>query len=145
MGLYFDLGDRFAISQLVLESNDEIVFKTDRDGFVFEASPAIRQLGFPMVEMLIGPHICDLVDEKFRPVVEDAFRAALTGDGFTNWIEFRSSSVRVDGRWFAIRFSITASVGLTCVAGDLDQTVRAAEAALRLARAKGGNTVAASI
>jgi len=42
----------------------------------------------------------------------------------------------------ASRIPITASIGLTAVTGDLDQTIKAAEAALRLARAKGGNTVA---
>ncbi len=105
MGLYFDIGDRFAISQLALESNDEIIFKTDRDGFVFEASPAIRQLGFPIVEMLIGPHVRDLVDETFKPAIEHAFQAALTGSGPSNWIEFRASCASIDGRWFAMRFA----------------------------------------
>lgn len=129
MGLYFDLGDRFAISQLVLESSEEIIFKTDRDGFVFEASPAFGQLGFSLAEMLIGPHVRDLVDEKFRPVVEGAFRAALTGSGLTDWIEFRSSGTITDGRWLAIRFAtlrqeqgrICGALGIVRSAGETKQ------------------------
>jgi diguanylate cyclase (GGDEF)-like protein len=39
------------------------------------------------------------------------------------------------------RFSITASIGLTSIGANLDQTVKSAETALRLAKAKGGNTV----
>ncbi len=39
------------------------------------------------------------------------------------------------------RFSITASVGIASVSPDIDMTVKTAETALRLARAKGGSTV----
>lgn len=38
-------------------------------------------------------------------------------------------------------FSITASVGIAGVSRDVDETIRAAETALRLSRARGGNTV----
>ena len=105
MGLYFDTGDRFAISQLFLESNDEIIFKTDCDGFVSEATPSISELGFSLVEMLIGPHIGDLVDQRFRRAVELAVEQALGGHRPTGWIEFRSSSSRSDRRWFALRIT----------------------------------------
>ena len=115
MGLYFDSGDRLAISQLILESNDEIIFKTDRDGFVHEATPAIGQLGFPLAEMLIGPHIGDLVDGQFRNAVETAFAAALGGHRPADWIEFRSPSRMTGGRWFAMRITaLTDGRGGTC-------------------------------
>lgn len=39
------------------------------------------------------------------------------------------------------RFSVTASVGVASVSPDIDATVKTVETALRLARAKGGNTV----
>jgi diguanylate cyclase (GGDEF)-like protein/PAS domain S-box-containing protein len=42
------------------------------------------------------------------------------------------------------RFSITASVGIARVSADVDATIMAAESALRLSRAKGGNTVTAA-
>ena len=39
------------------------------------------------------------------------------------------------------RFSMTASVGIASISPDIDATVKTVETALRLARAKGGNTV----
>jgi diguanylate cyclase (GGDEF)-like protein/PAS domain S-box-containing protein len=129
VGLNFDFGDRFAISQLVLESNDEIIFKTDRDGFLRDASPTIGQLGFSLVEMLIGPHITDLVDDHFRPALEAAFKAALAGRSHAGWFEFRSSSARAGGRWFAVKLaalkdqqaSITGTLGIVRSLGESKQ------------------------
>lgn len=105
MGLYFDTGDRLAISQIILESTDEVIFKTDRDGFIYEATPAISQLGFPFGEMLIGPHISDLVDEHFSPAIESAFEAALAGRDPADWIEFCLPKWQADERWFAMRIT----------------------------------------
>jgi len=105
LGLYFDTGDRLAISQIILESSDEIIFKTDRDGFLCEATPAISQLGFSLIDMLIGPHICDLVDEHFRLATERAFEAALAGRNPADWIEFRLPKSQADERWFAMRIT----------------------------------------
>jgi diguanylate cyclase (GGDEF)-like protein len=115
LGLQFDTGDRFAISQLVLESNDEIIFKTDRDGFVCEATPAIAQLGFRLVEMLIGPHVSDMADEPSRPAVQAAFVRAMAGQGPADWVEFRAPSSGMDRRWFAMRFApLKYGQGDTC-------------------------------
>lgn len=105
MGLDFNAGEGFALRELIFGSTDQIVFRTDRDGFVRDASPAIRQLGYPLVDMLIGPHIQDLADRRFGPAVEAAFAAALAGHSPTEWTEFRTSAADMRESWFALRFA----------------------------------------
>lgn len=122
--------------QLVLQDDDEIVFKTDADGFIFEASPAISRLGFRLSEMLIGPHVRDLADAPFRPEVERAFAAALSGRNGARWSEFRSSGAAGNGRWFALRFSTRRdSSGAICgalgVLRNVDQTKQLEERLFR--------------
>jgi diguanylate cyclase (GGDEF)-like protein/PAS domain S-box-containing protein len=91
--------------QLVLDDDDAIFFRTDRDGFIVEASPAIARLGFSLSGMLIGPHLRDLADTPFRPEIERAFAAVRAGCNAVGWSEFRASGATGGGRWFAVRLS----------------------------------------
>lgn len=136
MGLNFDSGDTFAMRQLVLEADDEIVFKTDADGFLVEASPALARLGFSLSEMLIGPHLRDLADASFRPEVERAFAAALSGRNAAGWSEFRTAGAAGSGGWFALRFSARrdeagAICGALGVLRNVDETKQLEERLFR--------------
>jgi diguanylate cyclase (GGDEF)-like protein/PAS domain S-box-containing protein len=103
MGHEFNMQESSTLYGLLAEGTTDIILKTDCDGFIRHASPGIEQLGILLPDMLIWPHILDLVDDAFQPAISAAHRAAVRGEDAKRWIEF--SSVTNDGRerWFAIR------------------------------------------
>ncbi|HKX77721.1 MAG TPA: GGDEF domain-containing protein [Novosphingobium sp.] len=88
---------------IIAESRTDIILKTDRDGFIIHASPAIEQLGIVLPDLLVWPHILDLIDDDSGPVVSAAHQAAVDRQQPSAWIEF--PCVANDGveQWFAIR------------------------------------------
>ena len=89
--------------ELLAESTTDIILKTDCDGFIRHASTAIEQLGILLPDMLIWPHILDLVDDAFAPAVRAAHQATIDGRQPSRWIEFSSSANDGGKKWFAIR------------------------------------------
>lgn len=88
---------------LLAEGTDDIILKTDRAGFIRHASPAILQLGFAPTDLLILPHILDLVDDAFEPALRAEHDDVIHGHGAGRWIEFRSAASDGRERWFATR------------------------------------------
>ena len=103
MGYEFTSQESSILYGLLAEGTTDIILKTDRGGFIRHASPAIAQLGLAPPEMLIWPHILDLVDESFAAAVRAAHDDALRGRAPPRWIEFRSATGNGRERWFAIR------------------------------------------
>lgn len=103
MGVNFTFEESRALYGLLAEDTADIVVKTDRDGFVVHASPAIRRLGLLPASMLIGPHILDLVHPSCRGEVEAAHAAVLGGHPADDWIEFPAIAPGRREHWFAIR------------------------------------------
>lgn len=103
MGVEFTLGESSALYGLLAENTTDIILKTDRQGFVVHASPAIERLGFPVPGMLIGPHLLDLVQPAHHAAIEAQHRAAIAGDDSDDWIEFAAVTGYGRERWFEIR------------------------------------------
>ena len=89
--------------ELLTENTTDIILKTDRDGFIYHASSAIQHLGIHLPDMLIWPHILDLVDDTFKPTIAACHRAAVNGQQPGNWTEFPSSASHCRKQWYAIR------------------------------------------
>ena len=104
MGIDFTPRESRALYRMLAESPDDIVLKTDRRGFIVHASPSIRRLGFPPQEMLIWPHVLDLVRPGSAPRIEAHFRAAIAGSRERRWIEFPAAMPDASEQWFEIRF-----------------------------------------
>jgi len=105
MGASFTLQESSALYGLLAESTNDIILKTDRKGFIVHASPAIERLGLLPSNMLIGPHILDLVDPSCAEAVA-AVRlehdAAIKGRQAGKWLEFPAFTQDDRERWFAI-------------------------------------------
>src|SRR5262245_52050042 len=100
MKLQFTLGESSALYGLLAENTADIILKTDREGFVVHASPAIAQLGVTPPSMLIWPHLLDLIDPSYRPAIAAEHAAVISGRQAGCWVEFRAFSADGSERWF---------------------------------------------
>lgn len=119
MGIEFTLHERLALYGLLAENSSDIIFKSDSRGFILTASPAMRQLGYQLPAMLIGPHIRDLVQSQFTEGIEAMHRAALSGLNEGRWSEFPAGS-HSPAHWFEIQMralhdSSGRAYGVLCI------------------------------
>jgi diguanylate cyclase (GGDEF)-like protein/PAS domain S-box-containing protein len=103
MGLNFTLQESSALYGLLAENTTDIILKTDRRGFVLHASQAIERLGFLLPNMLIGPHILDLIHPSFAAMIGLEHEAAIGGRRDGQWIEFPALTQDDRERWFEIQ------------------------------------------
>jgi diguanylate cyclase (GGDEF)-like protein/PAS domain S-box-containing protein len=103
MGVSFTRAERCALYSLLEQGANDIFLKTDRQGFIVHASPAFGQFGWKLPQLLIGPHLADLVHPSQREEVCSAHRTALMGFERADWIEFRAASGEQRGKWFELQ------------------------------------------
>ncbi|MGH6785891.1 MAG: GGDEF domain-containing protein [Novosphingobium sp.] len=96
----FTLQERSALYGLLAHHSTDIILKTDRGGFVLDASPAIERLGLTLTAMLIGPHLRDLVRPDHGDLIEDEHRAAIGGHVSGAWLELPVLRTGGDAEWF---------------------------------------------
>ncbi len=108
MGINFTPQEGSALYGLLADNSTDIILKTDREGFILHASSAIERLGFLLPNMLIGPHILDLVHPSWADTVKAEHEAAIAGRRDGRWIEF--PAVTADGfeRWFEVQIRCLA-------------------------------------
>jgi diguanylate cyclase (GGDEF)-like protein/PAS domain S-box-containing protein len=92
-----------ALYRLLADNTTDIILKTDRQGFIVHASPAIEQLGVTLPSMLIGPHILDLVHPSRAEEVRSEHEAAINGRQDGKWVEFPALTAVKQERWFEIQ------------------------------------------
>ena len=92
-----------ALYKLLADATSDIILKTDCKGFIVHASPAIRDLGISLPNMLIGPHIRDLVDPACAAEIEGRHHAAIDGRQDGDWTEFPAITGDLQERWFEIQ------------------------------------------
>lgn len=102
MGVNFTPQEGSALYRLLAENTSDIILKTDREGFVLHASPAIERLGFSPLHMLIGPHLLDLVGSSCADAIRAEHDAVVAGRGSGTWIEFRARTRDGSERWSEI-------------------------------------------
>jgi diguanylate cyclase (GGDEF)-like protein/PAS domain S-box-containing protein len=103
MGIDFTARENRVLYGLLAESSDDIVLKTDRDGFILHASPSIRCLGFRPEETLIWPHLLDLVHPSRADAVKAELMAAIGGARCGQWVEFPALTLERGEQWFELR------------------------------------------
>jgi diguanylate cyclase (GGDEF)-like protein/PAS domain S-box-containing protein len=105
MGIEFTLHERSALYGLLAESTSDIIVRTDRQGFIDHASPAIARLGLAPGDLLIPPHVLDLADPAFAAPLRVALDRAIAGRPTREWVEFNAAGVPAEeGRWFEAHF-----------------------------------------
>lgn len=103
MRLKFTLKESSALYRLLAEHTTDIILKTDPDGFIVHATPAIEQLGIRLPNLLIWPHLLDLVHPSCRTTVGNEHDATLTGQETGTWIEFLALLPDGRQRWFELQ------------------------------------------
>jgi diguanylate cyclase (GGDEF)-like protein/PAS domain S-box-containing protein len=110
MGVQLSRAESSELYRLLAEDTGDIVLKTDRDGFIVDASPGIARLGVRLPEMLIGPHLADLVHPKRSGDVRRAHGAVMAGRQFGGWMEFPANPAGGE-RWFELNLRALAAPG----------------------------------
>jgi diguanylate cyclase (GGDEF)-like protein/PAS domain S-box-containing protein len=95
--------ERSALYSLLADNTTYIILKTDRRGFILNASPAIAALGVTLPAMLIGPHIRDLAHPGHSATIEAEHHAAIAGRGTGRWVEFAGAPELGGDHWFEIQ------------------------------------------
>lgn len=103
MKMKFTGRESSALYRLLADTTSDIILKTDRNGFIVHASPAIERLGISLPGMLIGPHIQDLVHPACAPAIEAQHKAAIAGRAGGEWAEYPAQADDRHERWFEIR------------------------------------------
>ena len=103
MGIEFTQQETSVLYGLIAESTTDIILKTDRDGFIRHATQGTERLGLLPPDMLIWPHILDLVDPSSASAMRAAHEAAIHGREIGDRIEL--NAVMLDGgeRSFAVQ------------------------------------------
>jgi diguanylate cyclase (GGDEF)-like protein/PAS domain S-box-containing protein len=99
----FTLDESSILYRLLAENTTDIILKTDRQGFIVHATPAIEQFGVRLPSLLIWPNLRDLVDPPWRTAVEDEHHAVISGQETGEWIELRASLPDGCARWFEMQ------------------------------------------
>lgn len=73
----FTVNDGSVLCGLLAESEDDIVIKTDDDGFLVYVSPAIERLGMRPAEMLFLPHVADLAHREYQHAIRASVSEAM--------------------------------------------------------------------
>ena len=102
MGAQLTVREGGALYGLLAGSGRDIVFKTDRDGFVRHATAGLEELGHRLSAMLVGPHIGELAEPGHGAPVVAAHRAAIAGEAPEPWIEFPARHFEGCRQWFAL-------------------------------------------
>ncbi|MCT2398930.1 sensor domain-containing diguanylate cyclase [Novosphingobium mangrovi (ex Huang et al. 2023)] len=92
-----------ALYGLLAESTSDIILKSDLEGNVVHASPALEKLGFRTPDVLARTHLLDYVAPEGREAVQRAYRDALAGAGPRRWVEFPAVTTDNRRRWFEIQ------------------------------------------
>lgn len=103
MGFELTIEESSVLYGLLAETTTDVILKTDRAGFVRHASPAIERLGFALSDMLVWPHLCDLIDPACAPGVAATHDAVIAGRQVSKWIEVRTPANDGRSRWFAMQ------------------------------------------
>jgi len=129
MDMHFTEQESSVLYGLLAETTQDIILKTDREGFIVHASPAIGDLGLLLPEMLIGPRLADLAASSHAEAIRAAHEAAMAGMPREGWIEFPAIAAEHAERWFSLRMRCLTDVagavyGVLCVMRNIDERRR---------------------
>ncbi len=121
----FSRQERSALFRLLADNPRDIILKLDRGGFIVHASAALEQLGILLPDMLIGPHLLDLVHPACASTAKAELAAAIDGRRGGQWIEFQALNGNGRERWFEIRMRSLADeqgevYGTLCIMRSID-------------------------
>lgn len=103
MNMHITRSESSALYRLLADATSDIILKTDRKGFIVHASQGIEHLGISLPDMLIGPHIQDLVHPARAGEIAGQHSAVIKGRDRGQWTEFPALTSDHQERWFQIQ------------------------------------------
>lgn len=119
MGMNFTPEESFALYELLAENTSDIILKTDCDGYISYASPALERSEIGLPRNLVGFHIRDLVDPSFSDAIAIEHDAVVQGRKRQSWIEFPAATRDRRDSWFELRMRRLVTQQ-NCVAGTIN-------------------------
>jgi len=107
MGMNFTPRESRALCGMLARDSGDVVLKADREGFILHASGSIDGLGVAFEDMLIGPHLLDLVAGSHKSELEMELLQTLAGHPSGRWIEFPAPNAA----WFELQLCGLADAG----------------------------------
>lgn len=103
MGMNFTPEESFALYELLAENTSDIILKTDCEGYISYASPALDRPEIGLPRKLAGFHILDLVDPSCADAILTELDAVVQGRKRQSWIEFPAATCDRRDWWFELR------------------------------------------
>lgn len=103
MGVEFTPSESTALYALLAENTTDIILKTDAEGFILHASPAIQGLGVRPSDVLAGPHLLDLVHPTHAEAIAAAHQSVVKGGCEQISLEFPAITADAGQKWFSIQ------------------------------------------
>lgn len=119
MGMNFTPEESFALYELLAENTSDIILKTDCDGFISYASPALDRPGSACRASWRGSSIRDLVDPSCADAIAIEHEAVVQGRKRQSWIEFPAATSDHRDCWFELRMRRLVT-RQNCVAGTIN-------------------------
>ena len=88
---------------LLAETEQDVVIKVNREGFVVHASAAIARLGLDLGDMLIAPHLADLTEPAQTDKLRAFLEVVMRGGSVTGWFEFAARTADGGTNWFTLQ------------------------------------------
>lgn len=103
MGINFTPEESYALYELLAENTSDIILKTDCEGYISYASPALDRPEIGLPRKLAGFHIRDLVDPSCAEAITIEHDAVVQGRKRQSWIEFPAATGNRRACWFELR------------------------------------------
>ncbi len=87
---------------ILADLGGDIVIKTDRFGFIEEASQGLHRAGFDLSEQLIAPHIADLTDAFHAGLLRKTYEHAMQTGAKTQALEIPLCADGAEPQWYAL-------------------------------------------
>jgi PAS domain S-box-containing protein len=117
--------------RIVVESADDIIFKTDLNGFFTYVNPAAAKIiGYPVSEF-VGIYFLDIIREDYRPEILQAYTNQLKSRLGNVYTEFpvikKDGSIFWVGQNVQLIYKDDNVIGYSAIARDITQRIRSQE------------------
>ncbi|HUQ14042.1 MAG TPA: sensor domain-containing diguanylate cyclase [Novosphingobium sp.] len=104
MSVDFTLRQSFDLFRMLAETSTDVLLKTDREGYIVHAAPALERVGLRLPGEPARRHLRDVVGPAFAAAVMAEHDTALADRRPTGpWIEFSASAGGGREAWFEIQ------------------------------------------
>ncbi|NVE95018.1 GGDEF domain-containing protein [Altererythrobacter lutimaris] len=97
-----DVQDGGVLYGILADLGGDIVIKSDRFGFIEQASHGLSEAGFDLSQQLIAPHLADLTDALHAGLVRETYELAMQTGEAPQAIEIPLCAEGLEPQWYAL-------------------------------------------